>query len=230
MRAHIRVRALPVAFLIAALVVAAVSGCTPNKPRDADAVSVSTSAHPGEELTIKVGRYGIACRRTPGQSYTSYSAADAGKAGVPALSTSETTLLRRIQHYERSNTLRFLVLPHKEPWLHSLVGNFVVFDPEWGPCSNHLYWILNQRLPGNLWYAPTNLTEGPFPMMGVVTPGPWLRSASEWCAWTRSDAKLVYRNINLLWKIAPKEEQPMIRAQRYAEDRAVREACGSKGR
>ena len=191
---------------------------------------VSVSSRSVEGLAIKVGRYGIACRRMPGQSYTSYAAMDAGKVGVPALSTSETILLRRIQHYERSNTLRFLVLPHKETGLRSLVGNFVVFDPEWGPCSNHFYWVLNQRLPGNLWYAPIYLTEGPFPMMGVVTPGPWLRSASEWCAWTRSDAKLVYRNINLLEKIAPKEEQPTIRAQRYAEDTAVREACGSKGR
>ncbi len=190
--------------------------------------NLDIAARLGGDLEIRVGRYGIACQRLPGQSYTSYNAADVGKAGVPALTANQGALLRRIQHFEHSRTLRFVVRTNEKQRFYLLVDDFIVFDPTEGPCSAHWYWILNQRMPGNLYYAPTNAIEGPFPMMGVVTPGPWLRTASEWCKWTLSDAKRFYRNLALAEPLSPKANRPMLGSLRRGEDAAVKEACGSK--
>ncbi|HLI95177.1 MAG TPA: hypothetical protein VKT72_03700 [Candidatus Baltobacteraceae bacterium] len=50
---------------------------------------------------------------------------DIGKTGVPALTDEERSVVRSIEHYVHSPTLRFaLIYPH-----------FMVFDATEGPCS-----------------------------------------------------------------------------------------------
>lgn len=122
-------------------------------------------------------RYGVGCLGNvpPGTTPRSdpppqsYPASAVGKPGFPALAPSERSMLRRIQRYVHSKTLRLA-------W----VGNheFIVFDALDGPCevSAPGYTVLNGTC--NEVYEPG---ENPYDTHGVpgcfFTPPPWMRSS-----------------------------------------------------
>jgi hypothetical protein len=97
---------------------------------------------------VQISPYGIGCRTYQAPNDVgppSYSVADIGKPEVPALTTEQIALVRRIQHSIASNTLRFAFVSQ---W------GFIVFDAVQGPCSAGApgYEILNSNR--NLYYEP----------------------------------------------------------------------------
>jgi len=122
---------------------------------------------------VKFGKYGIACltvrqRTTPGE--TSYNVEDIGKQGVPALTPEQISMVRRIQRYIQSRTLRFTFV--------RMQPRFVVFDATDGPCAAFApgYWVLNDPEPDSF-YEPGEAPGFVHPIPGEVapTPGPWMR-------------------------------------------------------
>ena len=128
-------------------------------------------------------RYGIGCMgdvrpgSTPDQSPPpqSYSVADIGKAGFPKLAPDELAMVRRVERYVHSRTLRVA-------WVGSTTKNgFIVFDATDGPCEVWAagYKVLNGVC--NEFYQPG---ENPYHTHAVpdcyprdVHP-PWMTAAS----------------------------------------------------
>jgi hypothetical protein len=95
---------------------------------------------------------GLRCVPAAGGSggMTTYRVADLGKPGVPRLTVTESSTVRRISAKVRSRTLRFTVLRDRvDPRLPALV----VFDAKLGVCPTIPgYGVLNG--PCNLFFAP----------------------------------------------------------------------------
>ncbi len=122
---------------------------------------------------VQVGKYGIACltvqqQTTPGE--TSYSVEDIGKQGVPALTREQISMVRRIQKYIQSRTLRFTFV-RMQPY-------FVVFDATDGPCADFApgYWVLNDPWPDSF----TSL--GKHPDSSIQFREKWHRHRDRGCA------------------------------------------------
>lgn len=151
------------------------SGRSPGSTHADARVGESTledTSHPPPHPEIPVGKYGIACltyqqRTTP--SNLSYSVADIGKEGVPTLTDSQVTMIRRIQKYVHSETLRFGFTGR---------GQFIVFDADAGPCFDGApgYWVMNDP-DINSFYEPGEAPDFIHAIPGEVapTPGPWMR-------------------------------------------------------
>lgn len=112
---------------------------------------------------VAVGR-GIACWVNGTVGTASYSVADIGKSGVPALTRDERTVAAKIRHYMRSPLLRFAFVG----------GEFIVFDAVQGPCGGSVYDVLNGHCEeysptDNLGYTTAASVEG---CRG--TPPPWM--------------------------------------------------------
>jgi hypothetical protein len=154
-----------------ALLLAACSG----KPTPRNTAATYEAAAPQPALgEVAVGKYGTGCRtyaqpQVVGEA--SYSVRDIGKTGVPNLTAEQRTLVRRIQHYIHSKTLRFTFL-----WN----GNFLVFDATDGPCADFApgYWVLNDKSP-NTFYEPGEAPGFVHAIPGDAAPtlGPWMRSS-----------------------------------------------------
>ncbi len=141
--------------------------------RHATSQTADDLSHPPPHPEVQVGKYGIACltvqqRTTPGE--TSYDVENIGKQGVPALTREQISMVRPIQRYIQSRTLRFTFV-HMQP-------HFVVFDATDGPCADFApgYWVLNDPRPDSF-YEPG---EAPgfvhaVPGEDAPTPGPWMR-------------------------------------------------------
>jgi hypothetical protein len=126
---------------------------------------------------VPVGRYGIACIPFEGPSppgTASFSVADAGKQGVVKLSPSQFRLVRLMQHFIRSSTLRFAVGPFG-PWGRPAL---IVFDATEGPCYAGAlgYFVLNDA-DGNTFYQPGEAADHIHAGPGDIraSPGPWCR-------------------------------------------------------
>lgn len=147
---------------ILVLATVTVIGCSGKSSNAATGIHVTLgSVPPSPNLDVPVGKYGIACLMFPGVSYPSYSARDIGKAGVPGLSAYQRRLVRKIQFRTKSQTIRFVPSTRKTQIFYPLAGDFIVFDAVHGPCAS--YWIQNQPVLGNEFYAPT-LMRVNFPM------------------------------------------------------------------
>ena len=108
----------------------------------------------------------------------SFSIGSIGKAGVPPLNLVELAIVRTIERFVRSKTLRFVFVPWPEP--HRKLTRpgleFVVFDARGGPCADFApgYEVLKGVC--NEYYEPG---ENPFrthAMSGCLgTPTPWIK-------------------------------------------------------
>ncbi len=105
----------------------------------------------------------------PADVQTSYQASDVGKPGVPKLGGSDRDLLRKIQHYVHSKTLRIAFLDNERDH-----RRMIVFDAVQGPCMDDApgYHVLNGAC--NEYYEPG---ETPRWTHGIpscdITPPPW---------------------------------------------------------
>ena len=157
---------------IGLLLAAALIACSHPQAK-APAQIATASAIPGTEIDVG---YGIRCVANFDTSHMlhaapiTYAAADAGKPGVQKLTRSERTILRRIQHYVKSDTLRI-------GWVDeaSTPRHFIVFDASGGPCviGTHAYHVLNGTC--NEFYGPADNPYGtePAPDCFNTTP-PWM--------------------------------------------------------
>lgn len=167
-------------WLILASISLVITSCTPRQSdtshQSVNAVRI-TAAQPGlvsSEVTLGNG---IACRpyQDPNSvTPLSYSAHDIGRPGVATLSASQLAMLRRIQHYVHSSTLRFLV---EKSYRGFVLDGFVVFDATDGPCADFApgYQVLSS--PTLLYYEPGESIKGAFttiPESVGPSPGPWL--------------------------------------------------------
>jgi len=122
--------------------------------------------------------YGIGCRghHIPGTPWNphppplSYNAKDVGKSDIPALTSSEAAVLKRIQRYIHSDTLRVA-------WLNpGQQGSFIVFDATDGPCADFGlgYEVLNGSC--HEFYQPGEnpYFTNPGPPEGITCKRPWL--------------------------------------------------------
>jgi hypothetical protein len=124
---------------------------------------------------VKVGRYGISCRR-PGGDPTppSYLVSDLGKPGVAILPPDEAALVRRLTQHVHSKTLRF-VLVNRDPFI-------VLYDAypdeadlcQTSPSGPYMY-----NVSGNLTYLPGLDDENTAPGDIPNTPGPWMTPESQ---------------------------------------------------
>lgn len=157
---------------IAALVLLGLVACAsrPSTQSQPAADAIEDSSHPPAHPEVRVGTYGTACltfRDRTHPSNVSYRAKDVGKTGVPRLTEAQITLLRRIQNYVHSETLRFAFVRRE----------FLVFDATDGPCADFApgYWIMNSV---DLYFEPGEApgSLGPGPTEVEHTPGPWMRA------------------------------------------------------
>ena len=105
-------------------------------------------------------KYGIGCLGdvAPGTTPNpippplTYAAYDAGKEGVPPLTVRQASILKRIQHFRQSKTLRFGWV---EAFRSGTGRDFIVFDATDGPCEVAAggYEILNGGCD-NMFYQP----------------------------------------------------------------------------
>lgn len=146
-----------------------VMGCV----RHATSQTAYDLSHAPPHPEVQVGKYGIACltvqqRTTPGE--TSYNVEDIGKQGVPALTREQISMVRRIQRYIQSRTLRFTFV--------RMQPRFIVFDATDGPCADFApgYGVLNDPW-SDLFYEPGDAPGFVHAVPGEVapTPGPWMR-------------------------------------------------------
>ncbi len=86
----------------------------------------------------------VACEMNGRASAPSYSASDVGERGVPKLSRDDSHMLRRIEEYVHSTTLRFAFVG----------GSFVVYDAVAGPCSPQAPGYFNLAGGCNEYYTP----------------------------------------------------------------------------
>jgi hypothetical protein len=121
---------------------------------------------------VRVGKYGVSCLTFEDRTHASnvsYSVDDIGKPGTPRLTTDEASVVRRIQKYVHSKTLRFAFLETESP--------FVIFDATNGPCFDGApgYWIMND--PSGTFFEPGEgpAFEHPIPAEVSPTAGPWMR-------------------------------------------------------
>lgn len=100
-----------------------------------------------------------------------YAAADVGKPGVPILTASERAVLRRIEHYVKSDTLRIGWIDYATTPRH-----FIVFDASDGPCDigTHAYKVLNGTCNEDYGPADNPYATEPAPDCYGVTPYPWM--------------------------------------------------------
>lgn len=153
------------------------ASCSPRQLANAtqnsghDIVTIS-AVNPNE---VRFGN-GIACHtyQPPHPlSAISYNAQDIGKPGVPTLTTDQLAMLRRIQQYVHSNTIRFILdTSHPNPLVHG----FAIFDATDGPCADFApgYQVLNSY--SLLYYEPGESIKWPFhtiPENVGPSPGPW---------------------------------------------------------
>lgn len=143
-------------------------GCSPKAQQRSSPMAPT----PFRPVAVQVGKYGVGCRTFQAPLIVgppSYLVRDVGKNGVPALDRRQVRVIRAIQRYVHSKTLRFAIFTHG-------IAPFVVFDAPDGPCSEASYWVLNDRF-GNLYYEPG---EAPGflhaePSDAAPTPGPWMQ-------------------------------------------------------
>ena len=105
----------------------------------------------------------------PGQNLrttpVSYRAADLGKAGVPTPKPRDVQMLRSIEHYVHSPTLRFVYSAQK----------FIVYDAIDGPCTGSApgYFALNGGC--NEFYMPSKQDDYTVAVPGCLSPPrPWI--------------------------------------------------------
>jgi hypothetical protein len=129
---------------------------------------------PGPGTIIHVGA-GIQCQpeyrdvRGFHDPPVTYTAADIGKPGVPKLTEQERAVLRRIERYIKSNTLRIAWLDHAPPQ-----RRFIIYDADAGPCytQSHAYPVLNGSC--NEYYGPADDPYDTLPAPDCMgTPYPW---------------------------------------------------------
>jgi hypothetical protein len=95
----------------------------------------------------------------------SYLAADIGKAGVPTPKARDLRMVRRIQRYVHSKTLRFAYA----------AGEFIVYDATDGPCTGSApgYFVLNGAC--NESYMPSSESDSTIAVPGCLeAPRPWI--------------------------------------------------------
>jgi hypothetical protein len=99
-----------------------------------------------------------------------YAAADVGKPGVPKLTAQERAVLRRIERYVKSDTLRIAWVDYASTPRH-----FIIYDADAGPCytQTHAYAVLNGTC--NEGYGPADepYETRPAPDCQGHTPYPW---------------------------------------------------------
>ena len=163
----------PALFLLsmAMLPLAIASGCRGNARPAQSAAEVPRGARvleydyaDGRNIrTLKIDG-GIACQADGVLGPMTYSAADAGKSNIPALTASERQALEQIRHSVSSRTLRFT-------WLGS---EFIVYDAIYGVCNGGLYWVMNGGC--NEFYSATDTwlkSTLPGSPGWRCTPPPW---------------------------------------------------------
>lgn len=149
------------------------ASCTRHRSAQTGTIQgVSISAvNPNE---VRFGN-GIACHtyQPPHPiSAISYNAQDIGKPGVPTLTADQLAMVRRIQHYVHSGTIRFIL----DTSYRQVVDGLAVFDATDGPCADFApgYQVLNSY--GLLYYEPGESVKWPFhtiPENVGPSPGPW---------------------------------------------------------
>jgi hypothetical protein len=131
-------------------------------------------------------RYGIACMGNvppgtipnPDPPPESYAVADIGKPGFPTLSRDEFAMVRRIQRYVHSKTLRLAWLGSSAGAPRSSPGEFIVVDAADGPCEVAAagYSVLNGEC--NEFYQPGENPYSTHPGSGCYdVPRPWMTAA-----------------------------------------------------
>ena len=185
-----RVAVVPLIFIGCAFATATIVGCGQSQ-RTVKGVPLAPNircADPGcttynvSPYVRTRSRYGIGClgdvspgsTPNPSPPPQSYSVGDIGKPGFPRLAPDELAMVRRIQHYVHSRTLRVA-------WVRSTTKNgFIVFDATDGPCEVWAagYKVLNGRC--NEFYQPgespynTNAVPDCFPR---DAHSPWMASS-----------------------------------------------------
>lgn len=117
--------------------------------------------HVGLATSCAVLNPGQLLRTTP----PSYRTADVGKPGVPSPKPSDLRMLRRIQRYVHSPTLRYVYAAKR----------FLVYDAIDGPCMGGApgYFVLNGSC--NEFYMPSNQTDYTVATPGCFSPPrPWI--------------------------------------------------------
>jgi hypothetical protein len=125
-------------------------------------------------------RYGIAClppqgepdrNLNPAPPPESFAVTDMAKPGFPNLAPSEASLVRVIQRYVRSSTLRIAWLP---PDRYRRRQRFIIFDAVGGPCSTAFaYRVLNGGCNEMYQASVSQYATWAAPGCAKMTPPPW---------------------------------------------------------
>jgi hypothetical protein len=157
-----------------AIAIALLSACSSHAASESAASVYDDASHPPPHPEVRVGKYGVGCLTFQDRTHfsnVSYSVDDMGKPGTPKLTSDEVGVVRRIQKYVHSKTLRFAFLKTEEP--------FVIFDATFGPCDDSApgYWVMNDPSP-DTFFEPGEAPAFEHPIPGEVAPtaGPWMRT------------------------------------------------------
>ncbi len=179
-RALMRVRASSIVATVSAVALAVVFVACRSGTSTASAspsASYDSSKHGGATLLVpSIAHSGAAvvCELNGRTSAPSYSASDVGKQGVPKLSRRESKMLRRIEEYVHSATLRFAFVN----------GSFVVYDAVAGPCSPQAPGYFDLAGGCNEYYTPPLDVSATHAEPGCLfPPRPWIahdRGLGKW--------------------------------------------------
>lgn len=118
-----------------------------------------------ERRIVEIHRgFGTACQVDSRTGPFSYLTDDSGKKGVPRITSADRALIRRIEQFLHSRTLRFTYLG----------TSLLVFNATSGPCEPDApgYPVLNSA-SCNLFYSPTDDFDGPRAFTRCDTSRPW---------------------------------------------------------